>query len=59
MAHKSKIIQTLSSSNFRYIIKFFIVYIYWTFFFYTELTCLAQKLKYLDGTCGAKLDYSN
>ena len=33
-AHKSKIIQTLSSSNFiysvRYMIMFFMIYLYWT-----------------------------
>ena len=36
-AHKYKIIQTLSSSNFiysvRYMIMFFIIYLYWTPYF--------------------------
>ena len=34
MAHKYKIIQTLSSSNFiykvKYMIRFFMIYLYWT-----------------------------
>ena len=51
-AHKYKIIQTLSSSNFiysvRYMIIFFMIYLYWTFIFYSKLTHLAQKLKNFD-----------
>ena len=61
-AHKYKIIQTLSSANviykIRYMIMLFMVYLYWTsHFFYTKLTHLKQKLKNLklDETCGSKL----
>ena len=43
-AHKYKIIQTLSSSNFiysvRYMIIFFMIYLYWISCFYTKLTHL-------------------
>ena len=50
--HKYKIIQTLSSHNYiykvRYIIMFFMVYLYWTTNFFTKLTHLVQKLKNLD-----------
>ena len=52
MAHKYKIIQTLSSSNFiysvKYMIIFFMIYLYWIPLFYTKLTHLTQKLKNFD-----------
>ena len=41
MAHKYKIIQTLSFSNFIYKVRYIIV-------FYTKLTHLIQKLKNVD-----------
>ena len=48
-AHKCKIIQTLSFSNFiysvRYMIMFFMIYLYWIPLFYTKLTHLTQKIK--------------
>ena len=48
-AHKYKIIQSLSSSNFiysvRYMIIFFMIYLYWTFAFDTKI-----KKFLLDGT---------
>ena len=48
-AHKYKIIHTLSSSNFiysvRYMIIFFMIYLYWTFAFDTKI-----KNFLLDGT---------
>ena len=47
-AHKYKIIQTLSSSSFiyniRYMIMFFMIYLYWIPCFLHKLTHLAQKL---------------
>ena len=51
-AHKYKIIQTLSSSNFiyniRYMIMFFMIYLYCIPRFLHKLTHLAQKLKNFD-----------
>ena len=49
-AHKYKIIQTLSSSNFIYTVKYMISFFLWFIYigilvFYTKLTHLAQKLK--------------
>ena len=51
-AHKYKNIQTLSSPNFiysvRYMIMFFYDLLYWILRFLHKLTHLAQKLKFFD-----------
>ena len=50
MAHKYKFIQTLSFSNFIYIVRYMIRFFLWFIYigllvFYIELTHLTQKLK--------------
>ena len=47
--------------DFSYMIRYFMVYLYWTLHFYTKLTHLALKLKKLRlyGTCGARLNCYN
>ena len=51
MAHKSKIIQTLSSSNFIYRViymtRFFMVYLYWATHFLHEINSFDTKIKKL------------
>ena len=57
-----KIIQTLCSSNFiykvRYIIKFFMVYLYWALHILHWINSFGTKIKKLrlDGTFDAKLN---
>ena len=65
MTHKYKIIQTLSSPNFiyrvRYMIMFFLWFIYIGFLvFYTEFNSLGIKIKKyrLDTTCDTKLNFN-